>query len=378
VTSALNAFLATWSRARSTFGEGSPQDGTQFDQSANLRQLESGLEAAAPGARWSGSAASAYDAANTEHRRVIGELAGLDQKLGAQLSQSAEVVATGRRNLDAIRQWVQDAAASVPPGEAGEKMMLPIVQRGLTQLMDVVKTSNGDLNAIGAEIRALNEQYGILGDQKFAPKEEPWFGPEGEDPPIKDQRLEEILKKYQVSEDPDGTITVDLPIIGERTVTVSEAKLLAQAGPFGAYDIYQIQEEADAVARQRFPGEDQHDNNADAFRHAYANALLTQRFGPEFAAAYATAHERIPDNPSAVEAMDLYNNERGRLIGQLLPDASHEELADRVEQAVRDGRMVVVSQDGQGLSWSDQPDGSGGDSPPLPGEDPTTNPYPGY
>jgi hypothetical protein len=367
--------MSTWSNARSTFGQGEPATGAQYDNSGGLRQLQSGLDAASPGAKWSGTAATAYDAANTEHRRVIGRLAELDQRLSANVDQSAEVVAAGRQKLDEVRQWVQAAVASVPPGPAGEQMKLAIVQKGLAQMMDVVKTSNGDLNAIGAELRKLSDEYGLLGDQKHGKQSPPERPPE--EPP-RDQRLEEILEKYQVSEDPDGKITVDLPIIGEKTLTVSEAKLLAQAGPFGAYDIYQIQEQADAEAKRRFPGEDQHDNNADAFRHAYANALLVQRFGPEFAESYATAHERVPDNPAAVEAMDLYNNERGRSIGQLSPDASPEEIANQVEEAVRDGQMVVVGADGQGLSWSDQPDGHGGDSPPVPGEDPTTNPYPGY
>ena len=67
----LNAFLSTWASARSTFGEGSPQAGATYDNSATLRQLESGLEGAAPASRWTGSAASAYGTANTEHRLVI-------------------------------------------------------------------------------------------------------------------------------------------------------------------------------------------------------------------------------------------------------------------------------------------------------------------
>ncbi len=174
----LNAFLSTWSSARSTFGEGSPQAGATYDNSATLRQLESGLEGAAPGSRWTGSAASAYDTANTEHRQVIGQLAGLDQRLGAQVDQSAQVVAAGRRDLDAVRQWVVAAANSVPPGKAGEQMMLPIVQKGISQVMEVVQRSNGDLNAVGEKIRALGDEYGLLGNQRFGPKEQPWWGPD--------------------------------------------------------------------------------------------------------------------------------------------------------------------------------------------------------
>lgn len=379
--SVLNAFMATWSGARSTFGDGSPQTGAQYDHSAPLQQLESELSAAAPGARWSGAAAGAYDTANTEHRRVIADLAGLDRRLGAQVDQSAQVVDAGRRDLEAVRRRVADAAASVPPGPAGEKLLLPIVQKGIADVIDVITRSNGDLNAVGEQIRALGEDYRKLADQRFAPKQTPWWEPPEDDKDERDKKLEEILEEYQVSEDPDGKITVDLPIIGEKTVTVSEAKLLAQVGPKGIYDIYQIQQEAEEQARLRFPGEDEHDNHHDAFRHAYANALLTERFGEEYAAAYATAHERVPDNPSVVEAMDLYNNEVGRSIAAANPDAGPEQLADMVEQAVDNGDTVVVRTDGQGLEWTDRIDtnetGSGGGSPKVPGEDPDTDPYPG-
>ncbi|WP_229786816.1 DUF6973 domain-containing protein [Actinokineospora fastidiosa] len=43
-------------------------------------------------------------------------------------------------------------------------------------------------------------------------------------------------------------------------------------------------------------------------------------------------------------AMDLHNNEVGREIAATTPDASPQELAALVEQAVKDGRMVVIDQ----------------------------------
>lgn len=380
--SALDAFHSTWSDARSTFGEGTPQNGTEYDASTTLDRLAQNVGSASPGGSWSGDAATTYGSANTDHGKTIGEIAGLDRRLGAQVDRSAEVVATGRRNLDAVRDWVISASSNLPPGEAGETMKLQIAQKGLARIEEVVQNSNGELASIGDEIRSLGDQYGTLGGEGdgydnpgvWTPRDlTPEPGTEGE---FKDQRLEEILKKYQV--EAVDKYTVDVPFYGEQSVTETEAKLLAQAGPLGAYDILQIRDQADAEARLRFPGDDQHDNNADAFRHAYANALMVQRFGPEFAAAYATAHEQIPGNYGAVEAMDLYNNERGRVIGQLSPGASHEELANQVEHAVRGGQMVVVSADGKGLSWSDQPAGDGSQSPPLPGGPPQTNPYPGY
>ena len=45
--SVLDAFLSTWSNARATFGEGVPQPGTGYDQSASLTTLKSDLDQAA-------------------------------------------------------------------------------------------------------------------------------------------------------------------------------------------------------------------------------------------------------------------------------------------------------------------------------------------
>lgn len=374
----LGAFMATWSGARQTFGDGVPQAGSTFDESARLRQLADGLEAADPGSRWTGASADAYAKVNTEHRRVIGALADLDQRLAAHVDQSAQIVTSGRTELDAVRQWVADAAQSVPPGRAGEQMMLSIVQAGIGRVSEIMTRSNGDLNEVAGQISTLREEYQLLGDQKFGPKQAPPEVPPDE--PSTDVKLLDILEKYQVSADPDGEITVDLPGMDPQTVTVSEAKLLARLGPLDAYEVYQIKEEARAEANLRFPSDgDEHDNHNDAFRHAYANALLTEKFGEEWTQAYTTAHERGPDNPAVVEAMDLYNNEIGRGIATDNPGADSDELAAKVEQAVKGGDMVVVDKDGN-LGWSDQvpADGTGsaGDSQPIPGTDPKPLPYP--
>jgi hypothetical protein len=86
--------------------------------------------------------------------------------------------------------------------------------------------------------------------------------------------------------------------------------------------------------------------------------MLTQRFGEEWTQEYSTAHERNPDSHPTPVAMDLHNNEVGRRIALENPDASREELRDLVEQAVRDGEMVVVSTD-ERLSHIDQVDPGG-------------------
>jgi len=166
--SVLDGFLATWSDAKATFGEGTPETGAKFDQSGPLLTAQANVQSAAPGSTWTGTGASAYGTANTEHGAVLGKVAGLDQRLSGQVNQSSEVVAAGRRDLDSLRQWVVDAAAAVPPGKNRDQMLLPIVQKGLGQLTDIVSKSNGDLSKIGAEIRALDAEYKALANQRFA------------------------------------------------------------------------------------------------------------------------------------------------------------------------------------------------------------------
>jgi hypothetical protein len=170
--SVLDGFYTTWSNAKATFGEGTPQTGEQYDGSAALGQAQSTLDSAAPGSRWTGGASTAYGAANAEHQRVIGELGGLDKRLSSHVNQSAEVVASGRRDLDAVRKWVTDAAATVPPGKDQDRMLMPIVNKGIGQVIDIVQKTNGELGTIGGAIRGLKGKYDELGKQRFAPKED--------------------------------------------------------------------------------------------------------------------------------------------------------------------------------------------------------------
>ncbi|MEQ8272553.1 MAG: hypothetical protein RMA76_40795 [Deltaproteobacteria bacterium] len=95
----------------------------------------------------------------------------------------------------------------------------------------------------------------------------------------------------------------------------------------------------DAAARTGLDGLGGGD--ADAFRHAYWNAIMTRRAGAEFADAFATAHETGSDTPEADQAMDLHNNAVGRRIAVANPDASDDELFDLVMQAYRNGELML-------------------------------------
>ncbi|MDT5112087.1 MAG: hypothetical protein QOE20_3977 [Mycobacterium sp.] len=167
----LDGFLSTWSNAKATFGEGAPQGGAQFDASGPLNQLKSDLDSAAPGSRWTGTAAAAYGAANSEHQRVIGELGGLDKRLAVHVDESARIVTAGRNELDAVRKWVVDAAGNVPNNAEGQRMLVPIVNKGIGQVVDIVQKTNGELGSIAGKVRGIRGEYAALGNQKFAPKD---------------------------------------------------------------------------------------------------------------------------------------------------------------------------------------------------------------
>ncbi|TFV59493.1 hypothetical protein E4P42_08815 [Mycobacterium sp. PS03-16] len=160
--SAVGGFYANWNNARQTFGQGSPQSGADFDNSSQLTGLGTGLSSAAPGSKWSGAAASNYDKANTDHQAVFTQLAQLDQKIAQQVDNSAQVVATGRQNLNSVKRWVTDAVNSLPPGKQRHQMELQIAKAGLGRLTEVVEQTNKQSNTIGQNIGAITSEYDSL------------------------------------------------------------------------------------------------------------------------------------------------------------------------------------------------------------------------
>ena len=167
--SAIDAFFTVWARARRTFGAGTPAAGTQFDAGTKLRQMGVEVESAAPQAVWSGGAAKAYDATNTAHRGRFDRLAELDHRLGRSVDRSAELVSAGRQRLDALRQWVSDAAASVPPGKFQEAQLTQIASAGLGRLQEIVLGTHTDLGVVAQDIVKLTTEYeSVSSDEKPA------------------------------------------------------------------------------------------------------------------------------------------------------------------------------------------------------------------
>ena len=141
-----------------------------------------------------------------------------------------------------------------------------------------------------------------------------------------------------------------------------EAELLNQLGPVDQINWSMMAQDTYETAQARFPQPDGNDmsllhwnNNGhtDAFRHALWNARMTQSFGEDWTEAYATAHEMVPGNEAAREAMDLYNHEVGRRIAVENPGASDAQLQDLIADAMDRGDLLVVNSDGD-LAWSNQ------------------------
>ncbi|UJW29427.1 hypothetical protein L3Q67_29860 [Saccharothrix sp. AJ9571] len=171
---------------------------------------------------------------------------------------------------------------------------------------------------------------------------------------------EQLLQKYNVSTDPEGTVMYPAGAKGallskffEKTkLTEGEAEMLDGLG-LSAYDALQIKSKAEELGKTVYGGAGVGDGHADAYRHGYLSAELTRKFGPDWSEKFLTAHERVPGNNPTTEAMDLHNNEVGRRVAMAHPTASPEQLQHHLDQAVRNGDMVVLDKEGK-LVRSDQ------------------------
>lgn len=189
--------------------------------------------------------------------------------------------------------------------------------------------------------------------------------------------LDTVRTRYQVADDqmidyhPRAFGAIDIPFTSAVRMTRTEGQLLDQLtfdrGLHGLQQMSDIKDRAFAEGVRRFPDNpvpagipadrarewQGNDGHRDAFRHAYWNALMTQQFGENWTRAFATAHEGGPGNPANREAMDLYNNEVGRSIGAANRNATPDQLANLVEQALNQGKLTVINGAGN-LEWSDR------------------------
>ncbi|MFJ6673285.1 DUF6973 domain-containing protein [Actinosynnema sp. NPDC091369] len=176
--------------------------------------------------------------------------------------------------------------------------------------------------------------------------------------------LNQVLTKYQVQVDPRGY--ADTKIFGKGPALVyaewdvlldhtcgsvepDTAMRCSDEERDGVWGILakmaDIQSEAEGEAKARYPTDSMAGGRQDAFRHIYWNALMANEFGVTFANNFATAHEQRPDNTAKQEAMDLYNNQFGRLFIVHGAGQRMDLLPDMVESFVDQGHALVIAPD---------------------------------
>lgn len=300
------------------------------------------------------------------------------RKLSQSLSAGASQLSGKTRELDSLigqsqTSWLgQDAQQFAADWQGQLRSLMVNVSRDLEQAARKA-LQNADEQSSASLAGADGTAGSGIGIQSIGSRDPGPAGPDGPTP-------EEILEQYQVSD----AETTEWPsdwdplrlVVDQRTVTEKEAELLNGLGPLELNAFKGIHDDAFEEADARFESADRNDDQNDAFRHAYWNALMVKEYGADWAEDYATAHEQLPGNPGPREAMDLYNNEVGRKIAVANPDASAEELANLVEAAVKSGDTVVVGQDLLPHPSNEVPaeqTGDAGDAPAAPGQDPEFN-----
>lgn len=333
---ALDGFYSTWNKARETFGQGVPTDGSQFDRSSELLNMKASVEAAAPDDRWQGSGASAYAAANKEHAQVYEKLADLDRKMAAEVKNAANVVNAGRSNLDNVKGWVDGMVKSLPATseQDRERKLIPIAREGISRVNNIVNSATDDMRTIQGRVNGFKGEYDHL-------KNTIRFGPDGSEPAEKrdgkpkDPKLNSENGRSDGEAIKNGAGRVMLPDYRDRLLeagTLTEQELadlaagkdVAVGADRMAY-LYQLSQSLNGMspdeikALQASLPEDE--------RKALAQGLLI--------VSNPHALSGIPNDEGVTdETRDTFIPAAGSLVN--LPDQLHQELSrtDRIEAAM--------------------------------------------
>ena len=290
--------------------------------------------------------------------------------LVSSLVASAQSVA--QHATDPIR-WAQMSTQFLASAE-------PAVQGAVTEVQGLVQAAAARGAQATQEFRraanSFNRAAALLGGSPgamtLAGNKAPMTPPDGR------ESLDDVLKNNQVKEDEVIEWSPGFPLnlfTDAKKITATEGRMLDKLGAFQLKDFKDIHDQAFDKADEVFPSTPdagQNDDHNDAYRHALWSAKLAKRFGPDWAEDYTTAHERLPENPAVREAMDLHNNGVGIQVVRDNPNASDEEIAEKIKEAVENGDTVVVNKQGN-LEWSDRvPRGETGhpSNEELPGKDP--------
>ena len=99
---------------------------------------------------------------------------------------------------------------------------------------------------------------------------------------------------------------------------------------------------AQNATNDRYSSDYVHNDNGDAFRHAYWSCLMVKKIGYPMAVRWGTAHEDgYPNQPALEREMDLHNNAAGRILGQDNSNKSDSQMEELVFNAIAEGKRFV-------------------------------------
>ena len=95
-----------------------------------------------------------------------------------------------------------------------------------------------------------------------------------------------------------------------------------------------------------------HNNDVDAFRHAYVSGVFTQEYNANAADVFGRLNELFPTSSPTVDPaeqnMDLWNNSVGRKYGGKISDRV--KLLDELKRALKNGELIIDPGDARNYS----------------------------
>jgi hypothetical protein len=118
---------------------------------------------------------------------------------------------------------------------------------------------------------------------------------------------------------------------------------LAKKYPISALKVNQAKNEANEYTKKIYGKEAFVDGTeANAYRHAMWNAIMTDKIGVEKAKMFAYAHEQIPYNPEDHMTMDYHNNELGRRIAVQYAGEGYDVFSEKIQEAIKNREVIII------------------------------------
>jgi len=91
--------------------------------------------------------------------------------MAAEVKNAANVVSTGRTNLDTTKGWVESMVSSLPATseQDRERKLIPIAREGINKVNNIVNSATDEMRTIQGRVTGYKGEYEQLTNQKFAP-----------------------------------------------------------------------------------------------------------------------------------------------------------------------------------------------------------------